>query len=74
MPLKWLLLLVFGYLVYRWWMRASLSGPAQKPDETGEKMVICAQCAVHFPQSEAVLSEDRVFCCDQHCKAWKQSL
>ncbi|MBZ0106280.1 MAG: hypothetical protein K8H84_11715 [Sulfuricella denitrificans] len=39
---------------------------AAPPAETGEDMVRCAQCGVHLPRSEAILSGGEFFCCDEH--------
>jgi uncharacterized protein len=36
-------------------------------DDTGaEIMVCCAHCGIYTPASEAVHSQDAVFCCEEH--------
>lgn len=32
----------------------------------GERMVPCSQCGVNLPESEALASGGRYFCCDEH--------
>lgn len=71
--LKWLLLFAIGYAAYRWLSRASAPRPPSPPQERVEQMAKCAQCGIHFPQSEAILSGDYPFCSEQHCAAWKQN-
>lgn len=71
--LKWFLLFVFAYAAYRWWARASASRPTPDAHRNDERMVVCVQCGIHFPQSEAILSDELVFCCEQHRILWKQS-
>lgn len=31
-----------------------------------EDMVRCAKCGVNLPRSEAILSQERFYCCDEH--------
>lgn len=37
-----------------------------------EKMVRCAQCGVHLPQSESLAVEGRFFCCAAHRNEFHQ--
>ncbi|MFN3883942.1 MAG: PP0621 family protein [Rhodocyclaceae bacterium] len=64
-----LLLIVFAVIV---WLltrprRADAPGadtaPSAKP---AEKMVSCARCGVHLPESEAVAAQGRHYCSDEH--------
>lgn len=60
-----------------YWIRRRLSAPASKGGEraaTGkakrrgepEKMLACAHCGVHVPESEGVRGEHDFFCCAEH--------
>jgi len=71
--LKWILLFVFAYLVFRWWSRATVSDSSRKVVTDAEQMIECAQCGVHFPRKEAILDEGLGFCTRQHSDTWKQS-
>lgn len=37
--------------------------PDQKPVED---MVRCAKCGVNLPRSEAILSQGKTYCCEEH--------
>lgn len=37
-----------------------------------ETMLCCAHCGVHFPQSDAVYAQEKVFCSVAHCAAHTQ--
>lgn len=42
-------------------------GPARPADGKGvEDMVRCQVCGVNLPRSEALMSQGRFYCCDQH--------
>ncbi|MBZ0092776.1 MAG: PP0621 family protein [Burkholderiales bacterium] len=41
--------------------RPNFPGPGK-----GEDMVRCAQCGVHLPRSEGVLSQGEFYCSDEH--------
>ena len=34
-----------------------------------EDMVRCAQCGVHLPKSESILTQGRYYCCEEHRRA-----
>jgi uncharacterized protein len=44
--------------------QASAPGPAN--DNAANTMVRCAQCGVHVPRSEGILSRSKFFCSDEH--------
>jgi uncharacterized protein len=65
-----LLLILLGLLIYlmvKGFMRSSsrrkADGAAPKP---GERMVTCAHCGVHLPESDSVTAEGRHFCTEEH--------
>ncbi|MDD5403746.1 MAG: PP0621 family protein [Sulfuricella sp.] len=39
---------------------------AAPPSPVEEDMVRCAQCGVHLPKSESILSRGEFFCSDEH--------
>lgn len=45
--------------------RAPRDIEAKKPADV-EDMVRCRVCGVNLPRSEAILSQDRLYCCDEH--------
>lgn len=56
---------------------ADLKNPTAKTDQTTqqkssisspEKMVRCDHCGVHLPYSEATLTENNVWCSDEHAR------
>ena len=67
-----LLLLVFGvWLIYTILKKYSRSverneEPTTPPSPIEEDMVRCAQCGVHLPKSESILSRGEFFCSDEH--------
>jgi uncharacterized protein len=67
--IKYLLLAAFVYVAFIWLQRAAAG--ARKSARSGapgaqEKMVTCAHCGVHLPQSESVSEGSRIFCTDEH--------
>lgn len=69
--IKILLLVVGVWLIYTLLKKYSRS--VDKDEEAappaqagGEDMVRCAQCGVHLPRSEAILSRDEFFCSNEH--------
>lgn len=38
----------------------------EAPPPASEDMVRCAVCGVNLPRSEALLSQGRFYCCDEH--------
>lgn len=64
-----LLLIVFALVV--WFLARQRKADAQRPEAApaprpAEKMVTCARCGVHLPESEAVVAEGRHYCSDEH--------
>lgn len=47
-------------------------GLGKKPDTGGTpaagtaRMVACARCGTHVPESEAVRADGRAYCCEEH--------
>ena len=65
-----LLLLVVGYVLWRWLQGQAVrrSAPPPDPAQTIE-MVACAYCGVHLPVSQALTVRSVHFCSVAHQKA-----
>jgi len=57
------LLAVIVYLLLRNLARRQGKPPGTPP---AQKMVICAHCGVHLPESESLNSGELHYCCEQH--------
>ncbi|WP_240494540.1 PP0621 family protein [Azonexus hydrophilus] len=68
--LKYLLLLILALVVWwAWKKRAELPPAAETPPPLPERMVRCAHCGVHLPESDALADGDRHFCNEAHRRA-----
>lgn len=70
-------LLIIGAV---WWLRRALARPRRgraqeaaderagdaQPPAGPERMLSCAHCGVHVPESEGVRADGRFFCCEAH--------
>ncbi len=67
---KLILLLVLGllaYLVFKGFQRAASRRERSEGDPRApERMVVCAHCGVHLPESEALEDDGRHFCSEEH--------
>jgi uncharacterized protein len=72
---KLLLLLLLGALAYLLvrGLKRHARPPAHSRDADGrtpppaaERMVICVRCRIHLPESEAIESAGRHYCCEEH--------
>ncbi len=70
--LKWLLFLLLLWVGISLWNKGRVHSadatrrPAPAPDE---RMVACANCGVHLPESEALRGDGGAsFCCDEHLR------
>jgi uncharacterized protein len=67
---KSILLIFLGllaYLLFKVFRRDARPRGEDRPQaRAAERMVSCARCGVHLPESEAVRSEGRVFCSEEH--------
>lgn len=67
--MKFLLLLALAGVVWWAWSTRSAGRPREpqlRRPPAPEKMVTCARCGVHLPESEAVLANGRIYCCEAH--------
>jgi len=74
--LLFILLAIVGVLVWRNFKRQLM----QHHDKTGqpaaaksERVVSCAYCQVHVPESEAVSADGHFFCGDEHRDAYRRN-
>jgi uncharacterized protein len=65
------LILVTVLVVY--FLRRMAAGrvkpPSSEKEVTVEDMVRCQTCGVNLPRSEALMSQGRFYCCDEHRKS-----
>ncbi|WP_126443923.1 PP0621 family protein [Sulfuricystis multivorans] len=66
-----LLLIVFALLI--WLLPRQRKADAPDQGETpiqrpAEKMVICAHCGIHLPESEALIAKERYYCSQEHLR------
>lgn len=64
-------LFMFVLLGVVWWLWVKRNAPGDRNSSTRqdplpEKMVTCAYCAVHLPESEGLTDGDRIYCCEAH--------
>lgn len=65
---KLLFLILLVVLAVLWFKRKPLPRKPEAQDEAKpvEDMVRCQVCGVNLPRSEAILSQGRIYCCDEH--------
>lgn len=67
--MKYLLWLAILGVVWWVWSKRSAAGdvrPERKDDPEVERMVTCAHCGVHLPESEAVNGGGQIYCSEAH--------
>ena len=66
------LLLLLGVIAVIFWLLvrqrqgAAHDAPESPAPRPAEKMVSCARCGVHLPESEAIVVAGRPYCCPEH--------
>ena len=74
--LVFLLVLFCIYLVRRALTRPPAARPGAETSRPStpvvEKMVECAHCGLHIPESEAVAGDGLNFCCEAHHQAYRK--
>ena len=74
--MKFLLILIAIFIAY--WIIKSYKRKARGPDRApgasphGEDMVRCAQCGVHLPRSESLMTGQTFFCSADHRRLHEQ--
>jgi uncharacterized protein len=68
--LRLILLVLLGFVIFALYkgFKRSIKGDGQRPpgDKAVERMVTCAQCGVHLPESDCVTSGGKHYCCEEH--------
>jgi len=67
--MKYLLLLaLIGVIWWSWKKRNQLprEDVTENRDRAPEKMVVCARCGVHLPESDALTEGGKTYCCEAH--------
>lgn len=61
------ILVILGVYLYKR-MTGQIGGRRAPPPEEKvvEDMVRCKTCGVNLPRSEAIMSQGRFYCCDEH--------
>lgn len=74
---KLLLFILLAFVIAQLWRharrRAVESEQRRPPPVAPERIVACAHCGVHVPESEAVSDAGNHFCCAAHRDAWRDS-
>ena len=61
------LLALAVYLGWRLWQKKQLPpGAGDGAAVARLPMVSCATCGLHVPRNEAVIEDERYFCCEEH--------
>jgi uncharacterized protein len=71
--LRLTLLLIIGWLVWRFLSRAlsddSKSPPAKRQSSASADMVACVHCGLHIPRDEALYRDGKPYCSREHLEA-----
>jgi formylmethanofuran dehydrogenase subunit E len=63
-----LLLIVLGYILVKILKRMVASGDTKPSAKLEEKMLQCANCGCHVPESESHIKNDKVICNNPECQ------
>jgi len=68
-----LLIILFGLWLVIHYVRRALKARRRtrdtEPQTRGSpRMLPCARCGVHVPESQALRSGDKIYCCPEHLK------
>lgn len=64
---KILLIVAFTIAIVLWFkFLAGKRDGLPRKEKTAEDMVRCEVCQVNLPRSEALLSQGKFYCCDEH--------
>jgi len=65
-----IILLILALLLVYWVFSSRRKGRQpvndDKPEKMAEKIVVCAHCQLHVPESESVVFDGRHYCCEEH--------
>ena len=63
---KLLLIIAVTIGIVLWFKRSSSVARVPRKEKAPEDMVRCEVCQVNLPRSEAILTQGRFYCCDEH--------
>lgn len=64
-----ILLALAIYIVWRLLQKKHLPPPGRDSSVARLPMVSCAKCGLHIPREEALIKDERYFCCEEHRQA-----
>jgi uncharacterized protein len=66
-----LFFVVLALVIYVGWrlLKASKLPRDERDNVPRLPMVSCATCGLHVPRNEALVQDDRFFCCEEHRRA-----
>lgn len=64
--LVFLLLALGAYLIFKGAARPRPRPPQPGAKGAGERMVTCARCGLHLPESDSVSADGRFYCSEAH--------
>jgi uncharacterized protein len=66
--LFFVLLAALVYVGWQWMQRAGRRETAARDDAKPlpQAMVSCSACGLHLPRQEALVADDRFYCCEEH--------
>lgn len=70
-------LILFALIGVVWWVwkkrNQSDQNVSQRPGPAPQKMLVCAQCGVHFPEGDGLRDGEKVYCCEAHRLASREA-
>lgn len=67
--MKFFLLIAVLFIILWFLARHHKQPPGNKADSTViEKIVVCAHCGLHVPESESIRFDGNHYCCESHRK------
>jgi uncharacterized protein len=73
--MKYLILFVLIGVVWWVWKKRNQSDQqsSQSHDPAPQKMLVCAQCGVYFPERDGLSDGGKVYCCEAHRLASREA-
>jgi uncharacterized protein len=73
--MKYLILFaVLGFVWWKWRQRDQpLEGRPKNKASAPQKMLVCAQCGVHFPESDGLSEGGQIYCSEAGCCAARKA-
>jgi uncharacterized protein len=73
--MKYLILFaVLGFVWWKWRKRNQPSGSGlNSAPKTPQKMLVCVQCGVHFPEGDGLIEDGKNYCSQASCLAAREA-